>query len=126
MRERAKVSSETAGGEQRRLGQLTRLHTRGQSLQLFWLQPRECTCDILMTQCTERLFDNFRKQDLPLPLPLQCNTLLSTKHLLLKYPSWQMGDFFFFFGGLGRVILEEGYLMLTGNLTDKTEPPIMG
>lgn len=36
-----------------------------------------------------------------------------------------MGDFFFF-GGLGRVILEEGYLMLTGNLTDKTEPPIIG
>lgn len=42
-----------AGGEQRRLD--SRLHTGGQWLQLFWLQPTACTFDILMTQYTERL-----------------------------------------------------------------------
>lgn len=38
--------------------QLTRPRTAGQRL-----QPTVCTFDILMTQCPERLFDNFRKQD---------------------------------------------------------------
>lgn len=38
--------------------QLTRPHTAGQRL-----QPTVCTFDILMTQCPEKLFGNFRKQD---------------------------------------------------------------
>lgn len=38
--------------------QLTRPRTAGQRL-----QPTVCTFDILMTQCPERLFDNFGKQD---------------------------------------------------------------